>query len=282
MRDQHDHGAMTDSDDDDLFLERTTWDTGRDDFSLLHAVALLPRIEGRRVDLAAVDAEVNRYALQIADRLKSAGSIVAVHDVLFATAGFRGDQFEYDHPQNSFVDDALRRRRGLPITLSVILTEAAARAGVKAWGLALPGHFLSAVFSDDDHFAVVDAFAGGRLMPPEDVAERAGVPASEIGEVLQPASPEAVLTRMLVNLRGSYTRRGLHEPLARVLSRLLLLRRTDPQLWLARAAARRFLLDDDGVEADLDAAERLAPRDEEVLRAAEALRAALRKGQILN
>ena len=205
-----------------------------------------------------------------------------MHDVMFATAGFRGDEFEYDHPQNSFLDDVLRRRRGLPISLSVLLTETAHRAGVKAWGLALPGHFMTAIFTDEERFAVVDAFAGGRLMPPDEVAERAGIPPSELGEILQPAAPEAVLLRMLVNLRGSYTRRGLHGPLTRVLSRLLLLRRADPQLHLARAAARRFLFDDDGVEADLVAAERLAPRDEDVERAVEALRSELRKSQVLN
>jgi regulator of sirC expression with transglutaminase-like and TPR domain len=267
---------------DSVELERSAFDVGSEDFSLLRAVALLPRVAGRAVDVRAVEHEVNRYADLVAERLDAAGSIVAMHDVFFATAGFRGDEFEYDHPHNSFIDDVLRRRRGLPISLSVLMTEVAERAGIKAWGLALPGHFLTAVFADDERFAVVDAFAAGRLMPPEEVAERAGVPPSELGEVLQPASSHAVLMRMLVNLRGSYTRRGLHEPLARVLSRLLLLRRSDPQLFLARAAARRFLLDDDGVEADLDAAERLAPDDDDVARAVEALRAELQKGQIVN
>ncbi len=268
--------------DDDLDLERAAWDTSRDDFSLLRAVALLPRVEGRDVDVDAVEDAVNVYAKQVAERLAMAGSVVAMHDVMFATAGFRGDPFEYDHPHNSFIDDVLRRRRGLPISLSVLLTETAARAGVKAWGLALPGHFLTAVFTDHEHFAVVDAFAAGRLMPPDEVAERAGIPPSEIGEVLQPASAEAVLTRMLVNLRGSYTRRGLHEPLARVLSRLLLLRGADPHLHLARADVRRFLLDDEGAELDLDAALKLAPRDEDVVRAVEAMRSELQKQRVLN
>ncbi len=268
----------------DVELERAAFDVDDDGFSLWRAARLLPRVEGRDapVDDDAVEAEVDKWAEQVRERLVHAGSIVALHDVLFATAGFDGDQSEYDHPQNSFLDDVVRRRRGLPIALSLVVLEVARRAGVKAWGLALPGHFLSAVFVDAERFAVVDAFKGGRLLPLEEVARRVEVPTSEIGELLQPAPPQHILLRMLTNLRGSYLRRQLHEPLCRVLTRMLLLRRKDASLLLERAEVRRLLLDDEGARDDADAALAVAGHDDDVVRAAEHMKEQLERAAVMN
>jgi regulator of sirC expression with transglutaminase-like and TPR domain len=267
---------------DALDVERRAFDTERAGFSLLRAAALLPRVEGRTVDVDAVELAVDGYAQQIAERVERAGTVEAVFDVLFATAGFRGPEAEYDAPAHSFLDEVLARKRGLPIALSLILVEAATRAGLKAWGLALPGHFLAGIFVNADRFAVMDPWAGGILLSPDAVAARAGVPATELGEVLQPATPHAVLVRMLVNLAGSYTRRSLHQPLARTLDRLLLLRPVEPRLLLERAAVRRLLLDDDGAHQDLDEAEALADDDDALLRAAAALRAELERGRLVH
>jgi regulator of sirC expression with transglutaminase-like and TPR domain len=255
----------------DVALEARAFDVDDDGFDLLRAAALLPRVDGREADVDAVVAAVDGWAAQVAERVRHAGSLVAMHDVLFATAGLRGDAQEYDAPRNSFLDDVVRRRCGLPIALSVIVTEVARRAGVRAWGLAVPQHFLTAIFVDDEHLVVVDAFDGGRMLAPDVVARRVGLPESELPELLQPAPPRLVLRRMLTNLRGSYVRRGLHAPLCRVLSRLLLVQGRDPSLLLDRAEARRLLLDDDGARADARAAWALAPHDDDVARAVDHL-----------
>lgn len=267
---------------DDLEVERRAFDEEREGFSLLRAAALLPRIEGRDVDVDAIDAAVDGFARQIAERVHTSGAVEAVFDVLFATAGLRGDQSDYDAPENSFLDVVLRRRRGLPIALSLLTVEAATRAGVKAWGLALPGHFMAGIFLDDERFTVMDPFAGGTLLPPDAVAARAGIPVSELGEVLQPAPPSAVLVRMLVNLMGTYTRRGLHQPLARTLDRLLLLRPADARLYVERATVRRLLLDDEGALQDLQQAEDVGGDDDQIARAVAALRAEFDRAQLLN
>jgi regulator of sirC expression with transglutaminase-like and TPR domain len=283
MDDDTDRGIDTDAVDDidALEVERRAFDTEREGFSLLRAAALLPRVEGRDVDVEAVEYAIDGYARQIAERVDRAGAVEAIFDVLFATAGFRGPEVEYDAPAHSFLDDVLASKRGLPIALSLILVEAATRAGLRAWGLALPGHFLAGVFVSDQHFAVMDAYAGGTLLAPEAVATRAQIPAAELGEVLQPALPRAVLVRMLVNLAGSYTRRRQHQPLVRTLDRLLLLRPLDPRLLVERAAVRRLLLDDEGARQDLDEAEALADDDEQVMRTAAAVRAELERGQLV-
>jgi regulator of sirC expression with transglutaminase-like and TPR domain len=276
---RRDDGHRDDDDDDpgagggaggdlvEVAVEARAFDDASEDFDLLRAAALLARVEGRDADVAGVVAAVEGWAAQVAERVRHAGPLVALHDVLFATAGLRGDVGEYDAPRNSFLDDVVRRRRGLPIALSVLVIEVARRAGVRAWGLALPSHFCCAVFVDDERFAVVDAFEGGRLLPPAEIARRVGLPESELPELLQPAPPTLILRRMLTNLRGSYLRRGQHEPLCRVVSRLLLLTGRDPALLLERAELRRLLLDDDGARADAAAARAAAPRDDDVARA---------------
>ncbi len=269
------------SDVDELDVERVAFDDDDDDFSIIKAATLIARVEGRQPDVAAVEAAVTGYAKQIGERVDSSGPVQAVFDVLFASAGFKGDTLEYDHPDNSFLDVVLQRKRGLPIALSLIAVEAATRAGLRAWGLALPGHFLVGIFVDHESFTVMDAFAGGTLMRPEEVAKRAGIPVTELGEVLQPATPHEVLTRMLVNLAMSYNRRGLHLPLRRTLDRLLVLRPTDPRLLLERANVRRLLLDDEGATSDVDAALAVSD-DEDVARGAAGLRAELERAQILH
>ncbi len=265
---------------DDVEIERRAFDVDDGDFSLWRAACLLPRVTGR--EPRDIEGEIARWADQVRERVVHAGPVVAMHDVVFATAGFTGDAGEYDHPQNSFLDDVVRRRRGLPIALSLVVIEVAQRAGLKAWGLALPGHFLAGVFVDHERFAVIDAFHGGKLLPLDEVARRVGLPTSEMGELLQPASPSVILLRMLTNLRGSYLRRKDHEPLAGVLSRMLLLRRKDPQLLLERAEVRRLLLDDDGARADAEAAANAAPDDDDVSRAADHIVDAIERGQVMN
>ncbi|MBM4280939.1 MAG: hypothetical protein FJ137_09300 [Deltaproteobacteria bacterium] len=251
----------------DVTLEAQAFDDGDDGFDLLTAAALLPRVDNRRADVAAVVDAVDRWAEQVRERLHHAGSVVAMHDVLFATAGLRGETHDYDAPTNSFLDDVVRRRRGLPIALSVLVLAVAERAGVRAWGLALPQHFLVAVFVDDERFAIVDPFEAGRLLSPPEIEKRTGVPQGELPELLQPASGSTILRRMLVNLRGSYGRRGLYEPLCRVLSRLLIVAPRDPQLLLERAGVRRLCLDDDGARQDALAARACARGDDDVERA---------------
>ena len=272
---------------DDLSVEKSAFDTDAENFSLLDAAALVARVDGRLVDLAAIRRDVNALARRVELKLTSADPVRALQQVLFPADSlecFRGDDEEYDAPRNSFICEVLARRRGLPIALSVLTVEVAARANIRAFGLALPGHFMVAVVLDENDdegtLAVIDPFLGGRVVPPRELAERLGVPESELGEVLQPARPDQVLVRMLTNLRGSYARRSLHGPLSKVLSRLLLLRPRDPWVFLERAEARRMLLDEDGARGDITAALALSDADD-IARAAKRLIGVLDDAHVL-
>lgn len=135
----------------------------------------------------------------------------------FRELGFHGNVEDYYDPKNSLLPDVLERRTGIPITLSIVWCELARRAGVHAAGVGFPGHFLARVDGADAHGAppvIVDAFAGGRIVDEAGQGEllrRAlGDGATMTPALLAPASPRAVLVRLLTNLKATWANRGEH------------------------------------------------------------------------
>jgi len=130
--------------------------------------------------------------------------------LLFGTLGLGGNRHDYDDPRNSFLDQVLRRRLGLPISLSVLLIEVGRRCGLPLEGVGMPGHFL--VRDRGAPELLIDPFSAGRRI------DRAGCEAmlqASLGPdaklspaMLEPTGPRAVLARMLTNLDRSYLRRG--------------------------------------------------------------------------
>lgn len=129
---------------------------------------------------------------------------------LFGTLGFRGNVDDYGDPRNSFLDDVLDRRLGIPITLSVVLMEVGRRLGVSFVGIGLPGHFV--VRHEGVPRVLLDPFEGGRRLSPEDCAEHVrriyGDALSFEPSMLAPVGPRAVLARMLANLKQRFTMEG--------------------------------------------------------------------------
>lgn len=137
------------------------------------------------------------------------GTLAGVTHHLFDEVGFTGDREDYGNPRNSLLDSVLDRRRGIPITLAVVLMEVARRRQLELVGVGMPGHFLVRAAADDDLF--VDAFHGT-------VLDRAGCEklfstlhgprARFTGAFLDPVGPRAMIARMLTNLHRSYIARG--------------------------------------------------------------------------
>ena len=117
-------------------------------------------------------------------------------------AGFAGSAGDYDDVRSSLLHEVVRRRRGLPITLSVLWVEVARRLGVTAELVALPGHVVVAIGADRPTY--VDPFAGGRLLTMPDLAGivRASTGGALRPEHLDPPSPYDVLLRLLTNIRA--------------------------------------------------------------------------------
>lgn len=120
---------------------------------------------------------------------------------LFAHLGFRGNRRRYDDPRNSFLDHVLEARTGIPITLSVVMIEVGRRLGMALDGVGMPGHFLVGLGNG----SFVDAFDGGRVLDVAGCRERflelAGPGAPWSDDLLAPLAPQAVLARVLANLR---------------------------------------------------------------------------------
>lgn len=157
------------------------------------------------LDVDAALAQLDELADQVADP-----SLDAVLHLLFDEVGFRGNLEDYYDPDNSFLDQVLERRVGIPITLSALVMEVARRVGVGLDGVGMPGHFL--LRTRDDPPGFVDAFAGGLRLDVEACAQlfwrSQGRQVPFAAELLEPVGPRVILARMLGNLRAIYRERG--------------------------------------------------------------------------
>ncbi|MEU9779239.1 MULTISPECIES: transglutaminase-like domain-containing protein [unclassified Streptomyces] len=127
----------------------------------------------------------------------------ALGGLLGGREGFHGVPADYRRLESSLLHEVLRRRRGLPILLSVVWTEVARRAGWPVYGVALPGHFVVG-FGEADGQVLADPFAAGRTLSPEDAGllVAGGTGTALTPEMLEPADPRAVVTRILNNVRA--------------------------------------------------------------------------------
>lgn len=136
-------------------------------------------------------------------------TLTGVLRLLFRDLGFVGDSETYYDPRNSFLDDVIERRLGIPITLSLLTLEVGRRIGVPLAGVSMPGHFLLRDRVDPDLF--VDPFLRGAYLDRE-ACERAfralqGPDAPFRDSYLDPVGAHTIVARMLANLRAIYTSR---------------------------------------------------------------------------
>jgi regulator of sirC expression with transglutaminase-like and TPR domain len=139
----------------------------------------------------------------------AAQTLDALLEHLFGDLGFQGDRVEYYDPANSYLDRVLDRRRGLPITLSIVLIEVGRRIGVPLAAVGMPGHFL--VRDGVDPRVFVDPFHGGAVLD-EDGCEQLfrtlhGERLDWNPAFLAPVGHRVILQRMLANLRGIFAAR---------------------------------------------------------------------------
>ena len=154
----------------------------------------------------------------------------AISGYLFEDQGFAGNTDAYDDPRNSFLNQVLERRTGIPITLALVYIEVARRAGVQADGVNFPGHFLLRLPraagrpADADH-VILDPFHGGAILDEADcqrlLRKHVGDDAAFDRRLLARASKQQILLRMLLNLKRIYVRMRSF-PQARTLTELLL------------------------------------------------------------
>jgi regulator of sirC expression with transglutaminase-like and TPR domain len=193
-----------------------------------------------------VDATLQRYADTVRSRVRGTqvqALLAHLHEFLFEEERFLGNAEDYYNTSNSYLPEVLRTKRGLPITLSLVYKVVAERLGLRAWGVGLPGHFLVGVEADGATM-LVDPFAGGAILTPEEAHERMmemlGPEVEWSDELLEPVSNRHWLTRMLQNLLHTFGNAGHFADVAAVLEMEMILwpKRDQLQRDLALVLAR--------------------------------------------
>jgi regulator of sirC expression with transglutaminase-like and TPR domain len=169
--------------------------------ALDHASFLLAAHATPRLDVSAQLDRLDALAARCPEP-----TLDGLRRLLFDDLGFAGDTGDYSDPRNSFLDQVLDRRLGIPISLSVLMIEVGRRIGVPLEGVGMPGHFL--VRHTAAPRVLIDPFHGGRTLDADQCADLFttlfGTTATLPASVLEGARPRVILARMLANLKRSY------------------------------------------------------------------------------
>jgi regulator of sirC expression with transglutaminase-like and TPR domain len=180
--------------------------------------------------------DLERMAIRLRARLPRAGgaeeSVVALNQFLYGDLGYWGNTEDYYDPRNSYLNEVLERRTGIPITLGIVYMELGRRVGLPLEGVSFPGHFLLRLKLRGGTL-VLDPFAGGAPQAEDELRRRlgrvipdrarGGEPLAELplDPFLEPASKRQILARVLRNLKGIYREADKPERMLEVLNRML-------------------------------------------------------------
>ncbi|MEJ2644966.1 MAG: tetratricopeptide repeat protein [Gammaproteobacteria bacterium] len=176
------------------------------------------------LDVQAYLGRLDSWAAEVRARLPSQPTaeqiVLTLNEYLFEELGFEGDMDSYYDPRNSYLNEVMDRRLGIPITLSIVYLDVGCKAGLPLEGVSFPGHFL-VKFSVQQGEVVLDPFSRGVSLEEADLEElltRAEVSLhaarSSLTQLLAGADVRDVLVRMLRNLKGVYLhKKDLHKTL---------------------------------------------------------------------
>jgi len=193
---------------------------------LVHAALLVARLDNDELDVDAYREEFDRLARKLAGEVAkdadAKAKVTALNKFLFAERGFHGSRGDYYNKSNSYLNEVLDDREGLPITLAVLYIELGRRIGLPLEGVPLPGHFVVRVAGAAD---MIDVFDGGAALSQEEaekkVREAAGRPPTAAD--LTAPTKRAIIVRMIRNLLGIARNERDGETMLRYLDAILTL-----------------------------------------------------------
>jgi regulator of sirC expression with transglutaminase-like and TPR domain len=203
---------------------------------LAHACLMIAEDAYPGLDVERYLGEIERMALRLRGRGVQGDSaeerVVALNRFLFDELGYRGNTEDYYDPRNSYLNEVIDRRTGIPISLAVLYIELGRRIGLPLDGVSFPGHFLVRLRLRGGTL-VLDPFCGGAPQSEDELRSRllrvipagstGGVPPADLPleQFLEPASKRQILARLLRNLKGIYRESGRGERLLDVINRIL-------------------------------------------------------------
>jgi len=256
---------------------------------LAEATLLIAKEEYPDLDLAAylarledMGADVRRLAGPTQDPHRL---IAELSEYLFQHLGFRGNADYYYDPKNSFLNEVLDRRIGIPITLSAVYLEVARRIGLRLHGVGMPGHFL-VKYEGPGEEVVIDPFGGGRIVSSVDCqrildqvfdGKRRFEPT-----MLAIVGTRQILTRMLTNLKAIYFNDEEYGKALSIVERLVILHPQDACEIRDRGLLSCQLRRHADAIADLERYLRLAPEANDAEAIREHLRSLRQRAAALN
>jgi regulator of sirC expression with transglutaminase-like and TPR domain len=188
------------------------------------------------LDVEGYLGEIERFGVRLRGRLAPGAAVeervIALNQFLFDELGFSGNARDYYDPRNSYLNEVLDRRTGIPITLSILYLEIGRRTGLALEGVSFPGHFLVRLRLRGA-MLVLDPFSGGEALSETDLRTRlarvipegatggAPVDSLPLDPFLEPAGKRQILARLLRNLKGIYREADQRQRLLEVLNRML-------------------------------------------------------------
>ena len=200
-----------------------------DEIDLARAGFLVAAMEYPGLDLDHQFGLLDSLSAGVSGRLDASRDplfcVNTLSEYLFDEVGFQGNLDDYYDPRNSFLNEVLRRRLGIPITLSLVCIEVGKRLDIPLLGVSMPGHFLLKHQQEEDLF--IDPFHKGILLSEEECAQRlqqvtqANIPWDS--RYLAPVSNRDFVARILRNLKNIYLQRQDHNRAIMTIDRLIVL-----------------------------------------------------------
>lgn len=209
----------------------------QDKVDLLHAALLIARIDNDEVDVAAYLRQVDRMAAEVKQRFRKnqteAERLKTLDKYLFQELGFHGSRTNYYSRSNSYLNEVIDDREGLPIAVSVLYMELARRVGLKVVGVGLPGHFITRFEPRRGKNQLIDPFERGKRWTREEAIKQveAQLERKFDEQDLVSQTPQQILIRMQRNLMGVARDANDPEAMRRYVETILVL---DPDSGLDR------------------------------------------------
>ena len=201
---------------------------------LARAALLVAAESDPNVDVDGEMHQLDSWAAELRGRLEPGWNnlqkLARLRAFVFEELGFRGDRMDYYSPSNSLLHQVLKRRRGVPLTLGIVMLELGWRIGIPFEGVGFPGHFLVRLTGEEADL-LLDPFRRGMSVDERDckqmLLEATNGKLEFEPELLVSVGKRAMLTRLLTNLNGAYLRAGSDDLALTTVDKLLVLQPDD-------------------------------------------------------